>query len=49
MSSNDNPTTIRVTKDTKERLRKRGSKGDTYEDIVVELLKVAEKAANNST
>jgi len=35
--------TIKVSEETKERLRKRGEKGMTYEDIIIDLLKKAEE------
>ena len=47
MSAEGNQTTIRVSESTKERLRKRGTKGDTYEEIVVELLEIAENSEQN--
>lgn len=42
--SGPDQTTIAVTQSTKERLRKRGEKGDSYEQIVVSLL---EETADN--
>jgi hypothetical protein len=36
-------TTIKVSRDTKERIRQRGEKGDTYEDIIEELLDTVEE------
>lgn len=35
-------TTISLKEDTKRRLEERGSKGDTYDDLVSELLDIAE-------
>jgi hypothetical protein len=35
--------TIKVSEETKEKLRKRGEKGMTYEDIILDLLKKAEE------
>jgi hypothetical protein len=43
MSSND-ATTVKLSQSTKERLRERGQKGDTYEDIILDLLAIAEEA-----
>lgn len=36
-------TTIKISRDTKERIRMRGEKGDTYEDIIEELLDTVEE------
>jgi len=36
-------TTIRVSKEVKERLKKYGRMGMTYEDVIVELLNKVEK------
>jgi len=47
MPAEGNQTTIRVSEPTKERLRKRGAKGETYEEIVVELLEIAENSEKN--
>jgi predicted CopG family antitoxin len=32
-------TTIQISTETKEELQKRGKKGDTYDDVIRELLK----------
>ena len=42
MAENE-PTTIRLSMETKNRLDKLGAKGDSYEDIVKRLLDLAEK------
>lgn len=36
-------TTIRVSKELKERLRKRGEMGESYEDVIRKLLEKVEK------
>lgn len=36
-------TTVRVSEATLERLKKQGSKGDSYDDIIRRLLELAEK------
>lgn len=35
-------TTIKVGQETKERIRKLGEKGDTYEDIIKKVLEASE-------
>ena len=37
------PTSIRLEAETKERLRKRGEKGDSYDKIVRQLLDIADE------
>lgn len=44
MGTNDT-TTIQVSRTTKERLEDRGIKGDTFEDIISDLLDQTEDAA----
>lgn len=34
-----NKTTIQITKELREKLRKKGIKGETYEDIIERLIK----------
>ena len=41
-------TTIQVKKGTRERLKKLGRKGDTYNDIITRLLKEYEGRGNES-
>ena len=36
-------TTIQVSKETRERLKKIGSKGQTYDEIIVKLLEIGQK------
>lgn len=48
MPSDEDQSTVRLSKATKERLRQLGAKGDTYEEIVVELLEIAEERTNES-
>ena len=36
-------TTIRISEETKEKLRRRGVKGQTYEEIILELLRKVEE------
>ncbi|MHB8360403.1 MAG: DUF7557 family protein [Thermoplasmataceae archaeon] len=36
-------TTIQISKDTRERLKKIGSKGQTYDEIIKKLLEIGQK------
>lgn len=36
------PTTVQLSHETKNRLEERGSKGDTFEEIIVDLLEQTE-------
>lgn len=42
-----NDTTIKVSKDTRDELKKMGNKGDTYDDIIIKLIKCFKRGENN--
>jgi len=39
----ENETTIRISKQTRQRLKQHGSKGDTYEDVINHLMDAYKK------
>lgn len=39
-----NQTTIQVSRETREKLKRVGRKGQTYDDIIEELLEISKKA-----
>jgi predicted CopG family antitoxin len=43
MQNKEEITTIQISKDTREELKKLGIKGETYDEIIKKLLKLAKK------
>ena len=41
--NNGNMSTIKLSEATKKRLKERGKMGDTYEDVIIKLLDMAEE------
>ena len=43
MQSKENITTIQIDKTTRDELKKRGMKGETYDEIIKKVLELAKK------